>query len=154
MQKRAILGVLSTTCLIFQSCGGGGSASEKFDFNGKWKGEVVVQVDSGSSTCQYFAGQYPLEWTLAQRGQIDYNVLDGENLLGVAIGNSDLPTVLTLEFSQVENHPPDINDTCRGSETVRLSQSNQGDLEWDYRGSANCGSGGMCEYSGTGILIK
>lgn len=128
---------------------GGGSSS----IAGTWTGEVEVKVSTGDPACQFFAGQYPISWRLTPSSPTIFTVYDGDAPIGSAstLGSS---AAAAIEFSQVENHPPELSERCLGSETVTMTLLSDSQLEWSYQGTAQCGTLDTCVYGGSGVLAR
>ena len=136
-------------------CGGGDGHDEstpELNISGRWSGPANVQVQQQDSICSFFGGSYPIDWTFTQTSPNTYDVFDGEFLIASAQVNAE-QTEATIDFSDVENHPPESDVVCLGAERITLSRETEGTLQWTYDGFANCGAT-RCDYSGDAILEK
>ena len=153
-QKRTVILILLG---ILFGCGNGrdsdgGEAAR--DLSGSWRGDAVVTLERGASFCSFFAGQYPIDWTLAQSPNGSYTIADGGTVIASGTSDDGDPQTVRISFPDVQNRPPEISEVCIGSETVTLTETTNSTLSWEYEGVANCGNSGECQYSGSATLTK
>ena len=137
-------------------CGGGGrddGSTSEFNISGRWAGPAIVRVQQPESVCSFFGGSYPIDWTFAQTSPTTYDVFDGEFLIATAQVDSERSEA-TIDFSDVENHPPDADVVCLGAERITISQETETTLTWTYAGYADCGETTRCDYSGEAVLER
>ena len=133
-------------------CGGSGG-SDSSSIAGSWVGEVEVKVSAGDPACEFFAGLYPISWRITPSSPSEFTVFDGEFAIGTAVA-ANSSSAATSEFNDVENHPPELSVHCLGNETVTMTLLSDSQLEWNYQGTAQCGTLDSCVYGGSGVLSR
>lgn len=154
--RQSLASVAFMGFMFLPGCRGDGGGDETvrlpwFERTGQWSGEATVELTAGGSVCDFFAGQYPIQWSFEKQSETEINIYDTGFL--IATGSLDPDTnVVVIHFENVENHPPDSDEPCHGSEQVTLSPNGDA-LTWSYSGGAACGIE-QCAYQGSAELSQ